>query len=132
MDAIVVEPKANEQRIHVQNATDRANRGNAAATANEQRGFSKHGAKPTVRRRKKSALLRDFNRRIRAVALKLRAATLGQSRADKRLERFGDLLWILLGNKAKTHFCCRVRGDDGLRALAGVAAEDAVDIAGWP
>ena len=55
-----------------------------------------------------------------------------RDRLDVRGEQLGDLLRVLIGNEAHRHLGAAPGGEDGLRPLPHVAAEDAVDVAGRP
>src|SRR5580700_1424443 len=56
----------------------------------------------------------------------------GQPLLDKSPESFGDFVWILRSDEPEREFGARFRRKHGFRPLAGIAADDAVEVASWP
>src|SRR6202047_4370128 len=63
---------------------------------------------------------------------KFGAAIGGQPLLDKSPESFGDFVWILRSDEPERELCARLRRKHGFRPLAGISADDAVEVAGWP
>src|ERR1019366_7114084 len=55
-----------------------------------------------------------------------------QPLSDKGAEGVPDFGWVLLADQAERHLGRGMAGDDGLGALSGVAADDAIDLGGRP
>ena len=80
---------------------------------------------------------RIVERQLRAPAKSAKLAnstvqSTGSRALHEGAERLADLLGVLLAHQTERHLRRRLAGDHGLGALAGVAADDAVDLGGRP
>ena len=130
MHPVVVEAEAHEDCVKPEHALEHARDRDRSAALDQfgllaGRAFDGASGGREVRRRG-----RHRRRETLAVIDELPTATRRGLRATPREEALGNLLGILIGNEAEADLGFGDGGDDGLRALAGVAAVDAVDVAG--
>ena len=132
MHAVVVEREADQQRIHPQHALEVGDDRDRAAGADRHRlvapFLGQHGARLVERR----IVERELQRRRQAEIAELDLAVGRQARAHEGAEAVADFLGVLLADQAERDFRRGLPGDDGLGALAGIAADDAVDLGGRP
>ena len=130
MDGIGFEAKAQEDRLHAEFLLKRADDGDAAAAPGGDWGLAE-------------GLLHGFMRCL--VGLGVGGRNVGHAPVEEfsvhldgfrghllkvLREEFGDLLVVLVRHESHADFGVGARRDNGLGALARVAAPDAVDIAG--
>src|SRR6478609_8950889 len=130
MNPIVVEAEADEERIDAERALEVATARDRAAAADRD-----DAPAPLIRERRAGLLEYRRIRRHRqsrgaGMADELGRDVVGQAVADELMERGRDPDRVLIADEAEGHLGRGLAGDDGLAALPGIAAPDAVDVAG--
>src|SRR5678815_1101475 len=132
MDAVVIEREADQQRVHAKPRAERLDDWNGSAAADDGRFLT-----PFLLERLRSRL-EDGSRRVEAD--RGRASFAGVSDGaigreplgDEVMQTVEDMGWLLIGHEPEGKLGGGARRDDCLDAGAGIAAEDAVDLRGWP
>src|ERR1700759_2674277 len=130
MDVVVVEAEADQERVEPERFLEIGHNRDRGAGA-EQHGL----LAPFLRQRLAGRAQRlhvpgQRNRWRRRMVAKLHLAVAGEPRGDVIAEGLADLCGILARNEAERNLCGGFRRDHGLRALADIAADDAVYVAG--
>ena len=132
MDAVVVEPEADQQRVHAEHVLEVADDRDRAAGADRDRLAAPFRRQCRLSLPERRAVIRQLQRRVLRVIDEFRRAIPRQALADERAKRLADLPRVLLADQAERDLGGSRARDDGLRSFPGIAADDAVDVAGRP
>src|SRR5712672_2690602 len=132
MDAVVVEPEADQERVHAEQSFEIGADRNRGARADQQSVLAPllgegaaHGGElrhsPVERDRRRAGMADEFG-----LAIGRQAGT------HEGAERDADLLGLLAAHEAERYLGGSFQRDHGLRPLARIAAPYAVDVAGRP
>ena len=130
VDGVVGEAEADQQAVHAEFALERADHRDRAARADQRRRLAPFGLQRAPRAAHRLAARRQRDRRAGAVGDELRRDVGRQPRLDEGAEALDDPLRVLLADQPERHFGARLGRQHRLRALADIAADDAVDVAG--
>src|SRR6266540_1279119 len=130
MDVVVVEAEADQHGVEAERALEIRDDRDRGTGADQKRFLA-----PLVRQRALGGSQRlhvPVERDCRRVGVvgELGLAIGGHARGDIVAESLADFRGILSLHQAERNFCGSFRRDHGLRTLAGIAADDNVDVAG--
>src|SRR5690606_34304551 len=132
MDSIVLQAEADQERVVAQRVLDHADYGNRAAASDQYRLLRVDLRQPAHGGLQPRRIAGHANGAGHAEGLDLPAAVGRRARVEEGLQTREDLLRILSRYQAAAQLGGRVRGDHRLGAGAGIAAIDAVQVAGRP
>src|SRR6476620_4711188 len=130
MDVVVVEAEADQEAVEAERALEIRDDRDRGAGADQQRLVAPFLGKRALGSRQWLHVPVERNRCPTGVLGEDGLAVARKPRGDIVAERLLDLLRVLTFDQAEGDLCGSFRRDHGFRALAGVAANDAVDVAG--
>src|SRR5690242_4634751 len=130
VDPVVIEAEADQQRVHAEEPLEVGADRDRGARSDEQRVLAPLVAERTAGGAELRHAPVERKRRRERVIDELGTAVGRQARPHEGAERGADLLRILSADQAERDLRGGLRRNDRLRALARIAAPDAVDVAG--
>ena len=132
MDAVVVEREADEQAVQIEFALERADDRDRTATADQRRWLLPFDLQRPAGNPQRLVFDRQRNGGAALVADEFSLDVRRQARRHEGAEGFGDPVRVLLADKPAGDLGAGLGRQDGLRALAGVASDDPVNLASRP
>src|ERR1700742_4478870 len=130
MNIVVFETKADQHGVETKRALEIGDDRDRGARANQQRLLAPLLGKRAPRGGKRLHVPVERYRRPAGMVAELGAAILRQPHGHVVTERLADLEGILALDETERDLRGSFRRNNGFRALAGVTADDAVDVAG--
>src|SRR5947209_4864925 len=128
--AVVVEREADEQRVHAEHFPELADDRDRPARADRHRLLAPFRRECRAGLAQHRIVIGELDRRRDGVIEELDGAIDRQALAHERAERARDLFRILLAHQTERYLGPGRGRNYRLGALAGIAADDAVDVAG--
>src|SRR3984893_16243040 len=130
--AVIVERKADHDRIHPQYPFEIRDNGDRAAFPDSDGLLAPFGGKRFAGSRKRRTVERKLGCRSQAEVLEIGVRVRGQALSHERTEGVTNLFRILLADEAKRDFRGRMGWNDRLCSFSGIAPHHAVDLRGGP
>src|SRR3990167_5077569 len=132
MDAVVVETETDHERIHAEDTFERTDDRDRAAAADNRRLLPPLIGKRSAGAPEIGTVEGQLQRRAAAMGAKIDLAVGWDPFADKGAEALAQAIGSLVADQPEGDLGRGLRGNDRLEAVADVAADDAVHLAGRP